>query len=236
MSLSKIIFGNGFIAKNIYRIKNDIYKSNYVIYAAGISNSKIKLNKSFQKEITILKKFLKKNYNKKILYISTASITDSSRNKSQYVKNKILIEGIIKKKIKRYIILRLPEIAGISKNKNTLINFLYNKVKFNKKFQLFINVKRNILDIDDVNKMLKKILMNKKIKNKTITLSNRYSISPIRIVKIIEKKLRKKANYNIYKSNFQKWNLNYKKNKKYFIKANIKFNQNYLTNVINKYY
>ena len=53
-------------------------------------------------------------------------------------------------------------------------------------------MKRNILDIDDVIKMIKVIIMNKKIRKKTITLSNKHFIKPIEIVKILEKKLQKK--------------------------------------------
>ena len=62
-------------------------------------------------------------------------------------------------------------------------------------------MKRNILDIDDVIKMIKVIIMNKKIRKKTITLSNKHFIKPIEIVKILEK-------------NFKKSELLFKENKK----------------------
>lgn len=236
MSFSKHIVGKGFIAKNLIKIKKEIIKSGYIFYAAGISNSKINSQYELKKEISLFKKFTYKNNNNKIIYISTADVTNNLSNNSKYVLNKIKIEKIIKKRFENYIILRIPQIIGKSKNKNTLINFFYNKIKNKKEIKLYTNVKRNILDITDVLKIIKKILINKKINNRIIVLSNRYSIKPIQIVRIFEKKLNIKANFYYVKSPKQKWNLYFKKNLKYFNKANIVFKKNYLLKSINKYY
>jgi len=236
MSFSKYIVGKGFIAKNLIKIKKEIIKSGYIFYAAGISNSKINSQYELKREISLFKKFTDKNNKNKIIYISTADITNNLNNNSRYVLNKIKIETIIKKKFKNYIILRIPQIIGKSKNKNTLINFFYNKIKNKKEIKLYSNVKRNILDIADVLKIIKKILINKKINNKIIVLSNRYYIKPIQIIRIFEKKLNIRANFYYVKSPKQKWKLYFKRNLKYFNKANIIFTKNYLLKSINKYY
>jgi len=236
MSFAKNIIGKGFIAKNLFKIKNKINKFKYIIYAAGISNSKIKSKNQLKREIVTFNKFVEKNYLNKMIYISTADITDNLKNKSKYVKNKIKIEKIIKKNFSNYIIIRIPKIIGKSKNKNTLINFFYYNIKKGKKITIFNNVKRNILDIDHVIKIIKVIMINKKIHNQIITISNKYFIKPIEIINILEKKLKKKANFHIKKTNKQKWSLNFKKNIKYFNKANIVFNKNYCVKAINKYY
>ena len=236
MPFSKYIIGKGFIAKNLLKIKKEIIKSEFIFYAAGISNSKINSKYELNKEIYRFKKFATKNRKNKIIYISTADITNNLKNNSKYVKNKIKIERIIKKQFKNYIILRLPQIIGKSKNHNTLINFFYNKIKNKKRIKLYSNVKRNILDITDVLKMIKIIISNKNIKNKIIVLSNKYSIKPIQIIRIFEKKLNTKANFNYIKSSTQQWKLDFKKNFKFFNKANIIFTKNYLFNSIKKYY
>ena len=124
MEINNII-GNGFIGKNLNKIKKDLIKTNYIIYAAGISHSKTKSKKNLNRELSLFKIFFKKNFLKKVIYISTADVTNNILNKSLYVKNKIQIEKLIKKKFKNYIILRLPQIIGKSKNKNTLINYFY---------------------------------------------------------------------------------------------------------------
>ena len=84
--------------------------------------------------------------------------------------------------------------------------------------------------------MIKIIILNSKINNKIITLSNKFFIKPVEIVEVFEKKLEKKANFKIKKSKKYSWNLNYKKNIMYFRKAKINFHNRYLINAINKYY
>jgi len=64
MPFSKNIIGKGFIAKNLFKINSLIIDRKYTIYAAGISNSKIKSQKELNKELNLFKKFFKKNKNK----------------------------------------------------------------------------------------------------------------------------------------------------------------------------
>ncbi len=236
MKLLVNIVGTGFLGKNLLKIKNSLKKSNYIVYAAGVSHSKTTSLNKLNRELRSFKRFSKENINKKIIYISTADVTNSLFKRSLYVKNKIKIEYIIKKNFSNYVILRLPQIIGKSKNKKTLVNFFYYSIKNNKQLVLLKNFKRNILDIDDVLKVIKIIIKNKKNKNKVITLSNKYNIEPIDIVRIFEKKLKKiaKFKYKIIKK--QIWPLNYQKNRHYFKEAKIRFNRNYLSKTINKYY
>ena len=153
------IIGDGFLAKNFSKIKTHIKKSNYIIFAAGISNSKTNSKNKLKREIKIFKEFANKYYFKSIVYISTADISDNLKKKNLYVKNKNAIENLIKKKFKKYIILRLPQIIGNSKNKKTLINYFFQSIKRGKKILVFNNVKRNILDVDDVLKVPLKIFI-----------------------------------------------------------------------------
>ena len=235
MEINNII-GDGFIGKSLYKIKKDLIRTNYIIYAAGISHSKTKSKRNLNKELSLFKIFSKNNFSKKVIYISTADATNNISNKSLYVKNKIKIEKLIKKKFKNYIILRLPQIIGKSKNKNTLINYFYFNIKNSKPLVLIKNFKRNVLDIDDILKLIKIIVYSKKTKNKVIILSNRYSVQPIDIVKIFEKKLNKIVNFKFKKIKKQIWPLYYQKNAHYFRKAKITFDRNYLLKTINKYY
>ena len=236
MSFSKNIIGKGFIAKNLLKINSIINQNGWIVYAAGISNSQTKSKKQFIKEIKLFKNFTKKNYKNKIMYISTADISNNLKNKTKYVKNKIKIEKIIKKNFNHFVILRIPQLIGKSNNKNTLINFFYNRIKEKKKIIVFKNVKRNILDIDDVIKMIQVLIMNKKVNKKTITLSNKNFIKPIEIIKILEKRLKKNANYILIKTKKQNWNLNFNQNIVYFRNAKINFGKDYLVKAVKKYY
>ena len=226
-SIRKTIVGSGFIATKFKKNLRVYKKYNITIYASGISNSLEKNKKNLKKEINKIKEFLKSNSNQ-IIYISTYSILDKSRKNKPYVKNKIIIENIIRRSANTYLIIRLPEIIGKNKNPNTLTNFFFEKINNKKSFILFKNTKRNILDIDDaVNKSTQLIKKYYK-KQKTVNLLNRTFYKPEEIVKTFEKILKKKA---LYKK--KKLSKNYFNLKNSFF---INFNRNYLSKVLIKYY
>ena len=226
-SIRKTIIGSGFIASKFKKKLQYYKKYNITIYAAGISNSLEKNKKNLSREINKIKKFIKLN-TKQLIYISTYSILDKSRKDKPYVKNKIIIENIIKKSTNEYLIIRLPEIVGGNKNLNTLTNFFYEKINNNKSFLLFKNVRRNILDVDDA--INKSIILIKKYykKQKTINLLNKSFYTPEKIVKTFEKILQKKALYKKKKLSKNSFNLR----NSYFINSN----KNYLIKVLRKYY
>lgn len=226
-SIRKTIVGSGFIATKFKKNLRDYKKYNITIYASGISNSLEKNKKNLKKEISKIKEFLKSN-NKQIIYISTYSILDKSRINKPYVKNKIIIENIIRRSANTYLIIRLPEIIGKNKNPNTLTNFFFEKINNKKSFILFKNTKRNILDVDDAINKSTELIKKYYKKQKTINLLNRTFYKPEEIVKTFEKILQKKA---LYKK--KKFSKNYFNLKNSFF---INFNRNYLSKVLRKYY
>ena len=211
------IIGSGFIASSFKKYTNFIKKNNIIIYAAGISNSLEVQKKKLDLETSRLKKFMQYN-KKKLVYISTYSVNDNSRKNKLYVKNKIKIEKIIKNNNSEYIIIRLPEIIGKSKNPNTLTNFFYNNLIKNKPFKVFKNSRRNLLDIDDA------------IKNciKIINLLNKKFNTPLQIVNDFEKILKKRGIYKFNNTKLRKWSL---KNNFFFYSK-----KNYLIKTLKKYY
>ncbi len=224
---NEFIVGSGFIAKKFKKYSYFLKKNNVIIYASGISNSLEKNKKNLKREISLANKFCNKNF-KKMVYISTCSINDFSRNKSKYVKNKIIIENIIKRKINDYIIIRLPEVVGNSNNPNTLTNFFFNKVYRNKPFTIYKNTRRNIIDVDDAVKNCIKIIKSNKYKNKTISLLNKRFYTPMKIIKVFEGIFNKKAQFQIEVMNKKKWI----SKDNYYIKSN----KDYLLKVLKKYY
>jgi nucleoside-diphosphate-sugar epimerase len=223
----EFIIGSGFIATKFKKYLKFIKKNKVIIYAAGISNSLEINKKKLEREILKLKNFTKKN-KKKLIYISTYSINDNSRNNKLYVKNKIKIEKIIKRNSIEYIVIRLPEIIGKTKNLNTLTNFFYNNIINNKPFRVFKNSRRNLLDIDDAIKNCIKIIKKNKNKNKMINLLNKKFNTPLQIVTYLEKILQKKAIYKFSDNKNNKWKLKHN----YFFHSK----KNYLIKTLKKYY
>tara|TARA_B100001059_G_C17707831_1_gene513773 strand:- start:380 stop:1072 length:693 start_codon:yes stop_codon:yes gene_type:complete len=223
----EFIIGSGFIATKFKKYLKFIKKNKVIIYAAGISNSLEINKKNLEREILKFKEFTKKN-KRKLIYISTYSVNDYSRNKKLYVKNKIKIEKIIKKDSDEYLVIRLPEIIGKNKNLHTLSNFFYNKIDNNKPFKVFKNSRRNILDIDDAIKNCIKIIRKNKNRNKIINLLNKKFNTPMQIVTNLEKILQKKAIYKFSNNKINKWTL---KNNYFFHSK-----KNYLIKTLKKYY
>lgn len=223
----KFIIGNGFLAKKFKKYLNFLKKNQIVIYVAGISNSSEKNPIKLKREIKEIRKFCK-IYREKLIYISTYSIIDNNRLKKQYVKNKIKIEKIIRKKIKRYVIIRLPEIVGKNNNPYTLTNFFYKNIKNDKTFLLYDKTKRNLLDVDDAIKNSIKLIKVSKKENQIINLLNKNFYTPRQIVGVFEKILKKKAKYKIKKI----------KNNRLLLKNShfLKTKKDYLKKTIRKYY
>ena len=233
MILSNII-GSGFIAKSFKKKNNFFKKKKCILYAAGVSNSNNRNSKLFLKDFSRLKKTEKLSKNFKIIYISSCSIIDPARKNSMYLKKKIKNEELIKKKFKNYLIIRLPEIIGKNKNKNTLVNFLYYKILNNKKFDLLKNEKINFIEINDIVNILIE-LIETKINKRTINIASDKMTNVTKIVKILENVFKKKAISVIKNKKFDNFRIDVKyiKNLKSYKK--IKFNERYLINSIIKY-
>ena len=232
-----MIIGSGFIAKNFENYNDDLERLNICLYAAGISNSQTQdkdlLDKEKNKFIEFLKKFHQK---KKLIYISTCSINDPSRNKNPYVLNKLCIEDLVQKNIKNFLIIRLPEVVGKNENKVTLVNFLNNKIKNGEKFEIWSKAKRNIIDIDDAILLIIHLLENKNLNNTIINVANPKSYFVTEIVKNFEKLNNVKANYNLVDRGQDNWHLDTNKVLEMSKKIKINFNENYLYELLKKYY
>ena len=230
------IFGDGFIASHLKKLKT---KKNIYIYAAGVSNSNNKKNHHYLREISTIKKIIKKiDQNITFVYISSLSVENKKIQNNKYVKNKLKIEKIVKHNFINYLIIRLPQVVGKSKNKHTLTNSIAHKIKKNKRFLLWKNAKRNILDIRDIIKILNKYFRKDLKIKKTLNIYNPRSSSVIFILRtlgiILKKEVKFKVvdreNKNIILSNIKN---NTKLPKKLYKDID---NKNYVTNVLKRYY
>jgi hypothetical protein len=124
-------------------------------------------------------------------------------------------------------------------HKNNLINFLYQKINNNKKFKLWSNSKRNIIDIDDAVKLcfnfIKNIKNFKKI-NLQVNIANTIFFSVINIVNTIEKLTLKKAIYDKKALGNLHWKIKPLVSKRIIQMSSVSFNKYYLEKVLRKYY
>jgi nucleoside-diphosphate-sugar epimerase len=105
------------------------------------------------------------------------------------------MEVLIINHAKNYLIFRLPNIIGYSGNENNIINFFFNTIINYQEFTVWENATRNIVDIDDMYKVIKYTIENGIFNNKVINIAYNNNIKIIDLVNIIEEILDKKANY-----------------------------------------
>ena len=86
-----MIVGNGLIARVFKGTKFD--SLGITIFASGVSDSLSKNTNAFLREETLLKKYLA--LNQPLVYFSTLSIFDPTRNQSHYVRHKIEMEKLV---------------------------------------------------------------------------------------------------------------------------------------------
>lgn len=163
-----MIIGNGMIAKAFKNVDSNF--EDYIIFASGVSNSKIDNETEIQRELDLIKRYL--NLNKKFVYFSTSSIFDNTAKESVYVKHKLILERFIESHFKNYIIYRLPIVVGKSKNPHTLTNYIFNNIKQNNVIPIYKYACRYMIDVEDVvkyvdkTKNLNNIVMNLNFNNK----------------------------------------------------------------------
>jgi nucleoside-diphosphate-sugar epimerase len=230
-----IIIGNGFIARNLKKIKLKNQKT--IFFASGVSNSNCKSSKEFNREYTKLKETKKQFSNYRFIYFSSCSVTDKSRKSNDYQKHKLRLEKYIKKNIRNYKIFRIPEVIGNNKNRNTLLNFFFNSFKNNKKIQTSFNTYRNLIDIKKI-VLTVEFILNNNYKKRTIDIVNLNYYSTIEIISCFEKIFKQRVKYVINNKyeNKDKYDINFNFIKKIYEKMNIKFNKNYLCTELKKIY
>ena len=179
-----MVVGNGLLAKAFSEYSNN---NDVIIYASGVSNSTEKSKEVFQRETNLLKECISKNKNKLIIYFSTCSVSDVDLKGSDYVLHKLNTEKFIQNNVDKFIIFRLPIVVGKTDNKFTLFNFFKNKISKNEEVTIQKNATRYLVDIDDVFKVLSKVINSNQFTNCIIECSFSQKISVISMVDIIKK-------------------------------------------------
>ncbi len=227
-----MVIGNGLVAK---RFESYNSKDNFLLFASGVSNSKTKNPEAYSREMKLLKDSVQEYNTKTLVYFSTCSIYDPHEKGSAYALHKLQIEDFIQNRAQLYHIFRISNLAGKSSNPNTLLNFFFNHVKNGVNFDLWTNACRNIIDVDHAYIIVDHILKHKLFPNQVINIANPVSHPVKKIITAIETFLNIKSNYieidkgtcfEIDTSAIQPINQ----------KLEIRFNQEYLYDLLNKYY
>ncbi|CAD7803995.1 hypothetical protein CHRY9390_01160 [Chryseobacterium aquaeductus] len=225
-----MIIGNGLIAKSLHPIDSE----DILFFASGVSNSLETRDSEFEREHSLLKSTIENNREKTFVYFSTCSIYDSSKNNSQYVLHKLKMEQIIADSCNQYYILRISNAVGKGGNPNLLVNYLVSAIQNETKITVHTKATRNLIDVNDVSAITQDIITNFNI-NQIINLAYMQNFSIIEITETISDVLQKKP-LLLLQNEGSGYEIEVSKIESYFKINNLNDKEQYLRNLISKYY
>lgn len=184
-----MIIGKGLIAQSLEHIDTE----NHLFFASGVSNSLETRSSEFDREFSLLKESIEKYPQRRLVYFSTLSINDQSKQESPYVLHKLKLEEHIRNNTSSHLILRIGNIVGNGGNPNTLFNFLKTQISQGNTFTIHQHARRLLLDIDDVSKFLQ--VNDNRSNNQTVNFAYPYYFDLKEIVQALESRMQKKAHY-----------------------------------------
>lgn len=225
-----MIVGKGLIA-SLFTAHD---RENTIFFASGVSNSLETRVEEFLREENLIKSTITENANKIFVYFSTCSIYDSSKTGSDYVLHKLKMEQLIKKSCKQFLILRVSNAVGKGGNPNLLMNYIVRAVKNDETINVHTKATRNLIDVDDIRNVTFDLLKNQSL-NKIINVAYLKNYSILEILEIVEKFYDKKINSNLLKSG-SGYDINIPDIESYFTENNLINKENYLLEILKKYY
>ena len=227
-----MVIGNGMIAKAFESYRD---KEGFIIFASGVSDSTSADTAAFEREIKLVYNTIINNSGKLFAYFSTCSIYDSSMQHSAYVHHKIKVENLIIKHCSPFIIFRLTNPIGNTRNTHTVVNYFINHIVENSKFIVWNNASRNIIDIDDMYLICNEILQEKLFINSIVNIANPQNYPVTFIVETIENYFNIRANYGLVDKGGSPV-IDTTAVKPLFTKFNINFDEHYLHKLLQKYF
>ena len=223
----KEIIGRGLLAKSF---ENKVFDRDVLVLASGVSNSQETRAVEFLRELNLIDSTVMKNENNTIIYFSTCSL-DFKEN-TPYTTHKLKVEQIFSERCNKYHIFRLPQVVGFVKNK-TLISYFTNSIINNFEIDLQMHSSRDLIDIDDVSRIVT-FLVNSEIGlNSTVNIATGYSVPVIDIFSYILDFSGLEGKFHLSNSGeVQKTDSSFLRNN---IPNDIIFEDNYWKDVLNKY-
>ena len=227
-----MVIGNGLVAKAFYSYSDN---NEFLIFASGVSNSKTSTEQDYQKERQLCTGLLLEHSDKIFVYFSTCSIEDPDLKTTGYIKHKLGMENLIKGGSGHYYIFRLSNLAGFSRNKNTVLNYFNDHISYDLPFECWKNAERNIIDVEDVYRVADYLLKNKIRVNQITNIANIRNYTVPYIVQCIESFHQKKARMT-EKEKGVPFKIDVSEILPVFEKLNIRFGDDYLPKLLKKYY
>jgi UDP-2-acetamido-2,6-beta-L-arabino-hexul-4-ose reductase len=229
-----MVVGRGLIARAF--MEKYSADDKVLIFASGVSHSKDLDLAQFAREQTLLLQHLKNHPTKFVVYFGTCSVYDPSEVDSPYVQHKLAMEDLVRERSAGCLICRVSNVVGHTDNKTTIFNFLVNQIDKELPFNLWKNAVRNLIDIDDVSRIVgARVRMAKKSAKYEMNVANPESYPVTRIVEEIEKFSGKKARYHLVDAG-SSFHIDTNEVEEMSSVTHTDFRGNYLNRLLQKYY
>lgn len=228
-----MITGSGLIATSFKKYTDEL--QGICIYASGVANSSCTDKEEFQREQQMLQATLASiPEGEQLAYFSTCSVHDPLLAKSAYVLHKLKMESLVLTQ-KGGHVFRLPQLAGNSANRATLLNYLSTSIDNNSPIKIWSKAERNIIDVEDVAYATMRYISSGAETNKITNLCNPRATEVLEIVKTLEKVKGKAANMEIIDGGSH-YDIPMDRTELIYSQIGLKFPKKYLENVLQKYY
>lgn len=188
------IYGTGMIAKAL----NSVEKIEGCYFAAGVSNSNCNDEREYKREIIALDNFIHSIGCRRVVYYSSfVAIAGAGR----YADHKRHIENHIQSKCENFLIIRLPQVVGITNN-NTLVSYFTKNIIKKESVNIQRNAFRRIIDVSDVVR-ISKIMYESTKENKIINVAPLVCMRSLDIFIEISNILGINSAYNIIDGGFE---------------------------------
>ena len=230
-----MIIGSGLVARAFAEHRDALARVRACVYAAGVSNSSCTDVREFERERDRLRTAMADPGSDHLfVYFSTCSITDPAAQASAYVCHKLAMERLVAERA-RYLVLRLPQLAGPTPNPHTLLNYLYARIIRSERFTIWRGARRNIIDIDDVVRIALDLMLVEGAENEIIDVANTRSSDVFDIVEALQTTLGHRAIFDIIDKGAD-YSIDTTRIEASLQRCGIAFPADYLQRTIRKYY
>lgn len=228
-----MIHGSGLVATAMRRF---LPGASAATFAAGVANSQCVDAGEFERERARLVAALElEREARRFVYFSTCSLADPVAAATAYGRHKLAMEALVRERHARWLILRMPQLAGASPNPHTLLNYLYQRILRAERFRLQADATRNVIDIEDAAKIAGELVMREGACHEIINVATPCSIPVVEIVGVLERLAGKRAVYDSVVGGTRP-SIDVARVTPIAGRLGIQFDEGYLERILQKYY
>lgn len=187
-----MIVGHGLLARSFAaRYAED---PTLAIFASGVSNSLEHRASAFERERHALQALQAQGQHRRLLYFGSCGLLETGHPLSPYMQHKQDMEALVLSRAGG-VVIRLPQVVGVTPNPHTLTNYLRDKLLSGDRFTLWSKAERNLVDIDDVVAIASAMIDDGLPARSVVPIAAQRSLRMVEIVAIFERVLQCRGNY-----------------------------------------